>query len=87
MHIKINGEFHQMEYQKGKIIKAKDGKEINEFWTATIPIENHHKDYFFKYEYYNFFEEGKNINQLNKEYGRQLRIFLKKDNKNNYNNE
>jgi len=43
------------------------------------------KDYFFNYEY-NLFEEGKDINLLNKESGRQLRIFMKKDGKNNNNN-
>jgi len=87
MKIKMNGELHQMEYQKGKIIKSKEGKEINEFWTVTILIENKDnlKEHFLNY-HYNLFEEGKDINLLNKESGRQLRIFMKKDGKNNNNN-
>jgi hypothetical protein len=76
-----------MKYQKGKIIKTKDGKEINEFWEVTIFIENYPIDYFgFDYQY-NLFDEKKDKNLLNKEPKGHLRLFLRKDvDKNKYYN-
>ena len=86
MNIKIDGKSYKMEYQTEKIIKTKEGKEINEYWTVTIPIESHLKEYFdFDYEYI-LSEEGKDENLLNKEPKRHLRIFLKKDDKSKYYN-
>ena len=86
MNVKIEGKLYKMEYQKEKIIKTKDGKEINEFWTVTIPLESHQTN-FLDYQYqYLLFEEGQNNNLLNKEPERHLHIILKKEDKNNHNN-
>ena len=86
MYIKKEGKLYQMNYQKGKIIKTKDGKEINEFWEVTINLENYPVDYFgFDYQY-NLIDEKKEKNLLNKEPKRHLHIFMKKDDKIKYYN-
>ena len=87
IYIKKDGKSYQMKYQKGKIIKTKDGKEINEFWEVTIFIENYPVDYFgFDYQY-NLFDEKTDKNLLSQESKRHLRIFMSKDDKKKYYNE